>query len=242
MKHLFIILLVSNYLFSQTKITGSYNHTESTFTIGDMEYQSSHFSQGYARISDSNSFGLIDSTGVIVIPVIYEYLSFLKDGLVVAKKDKKSGYLDTKGKIIIPFIYDLADDFKNRIAIVQKNGKCGIIDKNGNQITDLLYEHIDKFDNDQSGLARVSRNKKWGFITKSGEEIIPCIYQNANFFREGLALVTKVNGTTGYVDATGKLVIPFEEYNRADNFMNGKAKVQKGNTTYFINKKGEIVN
>lgn len=242
MKHLLLILFFSNYLFCQTKITGSYNHSESTFTIGDKIYQSSHFSQGYARINDSSSFGLIDSTGVIVIPVIYDYLSFLKDGLVVAKKDKKNGYLDTKGKIIIPFIYDLADDFKNGIAIVQKNGKCGIIDKKGNQITDLLYEHIDKFDNDQSGLARVSRDKKWGFINKSGEEIIPCIYQNANFFREGLALVTKTNGTTGFLDAKGKVVIPFEEYIRADNFKNGKAKVQKGDTPFFINKKGEIVN
>ena len=242
MKHLLIILLFSNYLFSQTKITGSYNHNESTFTIEENVYQSSHFSQGYARITDSNFFGLIDSTTVIVIPVIYEYLSFLKDGLVVAKKDKKSGYLDTKGKIVIPFIYDLADDFKNGIAIVQKNNKCGIIDKKGNQLTDLLYDHIDKFDNDQSGLARVSRDKKWGFINKSGEEIIPCIYQNANFFREGLALVTKVNGTTGYLDKTGKIIIPFDEFTRADNFKNGKAEVRKGNTPYFINKKGETIN
>lgn len=242
MKYLFTFLLFSNYLFSQTKIIGSYNHSESTFTIEDKIYQSSHFSQGYAIINDSNFYGLIDSTGVIVIPVIYEYMGFLKDDLIVAKKDKKSGYLDTKGKIIIPFIYDLADDFKNGIAIIQKNGKCGIIDKKGNQITDLIYEHIDKFDNDQSGLARVSRNQKWGFINKSGKEIIPCIYQNANFFREGLALVTKTNGTTGFLDKTGKVVIPFEEYIRADNFKNGKAKVQKGDTPFYINTKGEIVN
>ena len=138
MKHLIIILFFSNHLLSQTEIRGIYNHNESTFTIGDKIYQSSHFSQGYARITDSNSFGLIDSTEVIVIPVIYEYIGFLKDGLLVATKDKKNGYLDAKGKIIIPFIYDLADDFKNGIAIVQKNGKCGIIDKKGNQITDLL--------------------------------------------------------------------------------------------------------
>jgi hypothetical protein len=51
-----------------------------------------------------------------------------------------------------------------------------------------------------------------------------------------------VNGTTGFLDATGKVVIPFEEYIRVDNFKNGKAKVQKGNTIYFINKKGETVN
>ncbi|WP_396151989.1 WG repeat-containing protein [Flavobacterium sp.] len=242
MKHLIIILFFSNYLLSQTEIRGIYNHNESTFTIGDKIYQSSHFSKGYARITDSNSFGLMDSTGVIVIPVIYEYMGFLKDGLLVATKDKKNGYLDAKGKIIIPFIYDLADDFKNGFAIVQKNNKCGIIDKKGGKITDLIYEHIDKFDNDQSGLARVSRDKKWGFINKIGEEIIPCIYQNVNIFREGLALVTKVNGTTGFLDATGKVVIPFEEYIRVDNFKNGKAKVQKGNTIYFINKKGETVN
>jgi len=135
----------------------------------------------------------------------------------------------------------LADDFKNGIAIVQKNNKCGIIDKKGNQLSPLLYDHVDKFDNDQCGLARVSRAKKWGFINKTGKEIIPCIYQKANFFREGLALVTKENGTSGYLDAKGKVIIPFAEYIRAGNFKHGKAEVRKANTIFFINKLGETI-
>jgi len=241
MKYFFIILFFSNYLFSQNKIIGSYNHSEKTFAIGETIYQASHFSQGYARITDATFFGLIDSTNVLVIPLVYENMGFLKDGLIVVKKDKKSGYLDTSGNIIIPFIYDLADDFKNGIAIVQKNNKCGIIDKKGNQLSPLLYDHVDKFDNDQCGLARVSRAKKWGFINKTGKEIIPCIYQKANFFREGLALVTKENGTSGYLDAKGKVIIPFAEYIRAGNFKHGKAEVRKANTIFFINKLGETI-
>lgn len=241
MKQFFIFLLFSNFLFSQTEKTGIYNAAESTFSIDNQTYNASHFSNGHAIIDNSLLFGLIDSTRTVVISVQYNYLGFIKDGLLVAKKDKKCGYLDAKGKIIIPFIYDLADAFKNGIAIVQNNGKCGIIDKKGNQLTQLLYEHIDKFDNDLSGLARVSRDRKWGFINKSGQEVIPCIYQNANFFSDGVALITKVNGTTGYLDKTGKVIIPFDEFTQADNFRNGKARVQKGNTSYFIDKKGEII-
>lgn len=241
MKLLFVFLLCCHFVFSQTEKRGNYNPTENTFTIDDQIYQAGDFYKGHSRIFNSGFYGLIDSTGVVVIPIVYSNLGFLKDGLLVATKDKKCGYLDTKGNIKIPFIYDLADDFKNGIAIVQKNNKCGTIDKKGNQLTDLLYDHIDKFDNDQSGLARVCRNKKWGFINKSGTEIIPCMYQNANIFREGLALLTKVNGTTGYLDNTGKIIIPFQEFTQADNFKNGKARVQKGNTPYFINKTGEII-
>lgn len=242
MKYLFIILFLSNCLFAQTKITGTYDSGSRTFAAGDKTYKTSYFSQGYASITDGTSFGLIDSTGVIVVPVIYETMGYVKEGLVVATKEKKCGFIDKTGKVIVPFIYDLADDFKKGVAIVRKNNKCGIIDKNGKEITPLIYDGMDNFGNDQSGLARVQKGKKWGFIDKKGKEVVPCIYIKAIFFSDGLALLVREDGKSGFVDTSGKVIVPFTEYTRADNFRNGKAEVRKGNTVFFINKKGEPIN
>ena len=59
-------------------------------------------------------------------------------------------------------------------------------------------------------------------------------------FSEGLAVVVNENGKYGYVDTTDKIVIPFK-YKRAENFINGKAKVLENNKEYFINKKGKKI-
>ena len=51
-------------------------------------------------------------------------------------------------------------------------------------------------------------NGKWGFIDAvTGKEVVPFIYDYAYAFSVGLALVRQ-NGWWGYVDKTGKEVIP----------------------------------
>ncbi|HEU4495961.1 MAG TPA: WG repeat-containing protein [Flavobacterium sp.] len=240
MKYHLAILFFTSCLFSQTKTAGTYN-PDGTFSAGNKTYAANPFSGGYARITDGRSFGMIDTAGTMVIPVIYESMGFLKDGLVAVAKGSKVGFVNTSGKEVIPFIYDLADDFSGGIALVRKNNKCGIIDKKGKQISPLIYDQIENFGNDQSGLARAVRNNKWGFISKSGKEAVPCIYMKANYFSDGLALVLKEDGTCGYVDPSGKVVVPFAEYTWADNFKKGKAEVHKGKSVFFINKKGEQI-
>ncbi|MBU7570742.1 MAG: WG repeat-containing protein [Flavobacterium sp.] len=169
-------------------------------------------------------------------------MASLKKDWEAATKGSKRGYVDKTGKTVVPFIYDIADDFKGGIAIVRNHNKCGLIDKTGKVIVPLIYDGMGSFDSDQSGLARVQIGNKWGFINKKGKEIVPCIYIKANFFSEGLALIVTDKGESGYVDATGKLIIPFTKYTRAENFRNGKAEVRKGNDVFYINKQGQTVN
>ena len=79
----------------------------------------------------------------------------------------------------------------------------------------------------QEATARTRRNqanKKW-------------IFQND--FSEGLAMVS--NGKIGFVDETGKVVIPCQWY-RAMDFENGIAWVANVNDKWgFINKTGKVV-
>lgn len=70
-------------------------------------------------------------------------------------------------------------------------------------------------------------------------------YRYVNCFNDDLASVSNdsdksVNGIFGFIDKTGKLVIPME-FTYAREFQEGLALVSKGDTDYFIDKTGKIV-
>jgi len=89
------------------------------------------------RISkESTRMGYVNREGEFVIPLEYRVLGFLKDGMIVAAKDR-FGYLDSRGNIELSFIYESASDFQNGEAevvirrfgqrfemIINKEGRC----------------------------------------------------------------------------------------------------------------------
>ena len=59
------------------------------------------------------------------------------------------------------------------------------------------------------GMARVQDGRKIGMINHRGKLVIPCVWDGMGDFSEGLAGVRNDNGKCGYMDKTGKVVIPF---------------------------------
>lgn len=155
-----------------------------------------NFSEGLAGISIDGKCGFIDKTGALIIPAIFDgdfyigewisYMPVFKDGLARVKKDKKFGYINKSGEIAVPFEYASA----------------------GNDYTGFFTE----------GLIRVSigddEERKFGFIDTGGNIVVPLEYSLVLEFSNGLAAVTKDEGTNfpnwGFIDKTGKLVIPFK--------------------------------
>jgi len=107
------------------------------------------------------------------------------------------------------------------------------------------------------------QTKKWGFVDESGKEVIPFIYDYALDFSEGLAVVNKrgheqqvhefdingekklvtrfIGGKWGYVDKTGKEVIPLK-YGGAESFSEGFARIRSRIVFYqYIDKTGNVV-
>jgi len=81
---------------------------------------------------------------------------------------------------------------------------------------------------------------KIGFLNTSGKLVIPCEYDNLEmFFTEGLAAIAK-NEYYGYIDKTGKEVIPFI-YEEAEPFLGGIARVEKNNKAIYIDKTGKSI-
>lgn len=83
---------------------------------------------GLFRVQQKSKIGLqmgyIDQKGEIVIPIRYNKLGFIRDGLILAE-DQLFGYLDSKGRVVIDFQYEFARDFNKGLAQVSSrvNGR-----------------------------------------------------------------------------------------------------------------------
>lgn len=87
--------------------------------------------------------------------------------------------------------------------------------------------------------------ERWGYINLKGEYVINPQFGNADYFNDGLAKITSVDGKTGYINKKGEYVIP-ATYKSGTVFNNGLAFVvaeggfptcidKNGNTKFVLN-------
>lgn len=219
--------------------------------------------------------GYVDKNGKIVIPFIYtpemvgEGGSFsemnpFSEGLAAVRKTINAtqdnpmgqpiyGFIDKTGKTVIPFSYTSARSFSEGLAVVGlSNGKFGYINKNNQIVIPAQYDSANDFSN---GLALVqnlnekTQNQESAFIDKTGKVRLTSKYSDVRSFSDGLALVGNQN-KFGYIDTTGKLVIPMKfniidsdnEYAEDHSFKNGKAVIfDKSGKAFCINKSGDRI-
>jgi hypothetical protein len=152
----------------------------------------------------------------------------------------KGGFIDRSGKIIIPLCFDKVGDFSEGLARFERDGNWGYIDTTGTVIIEPRFPWAKEF---SEGLAKVQVlgstlgfDARWGFINKTGEIVIPPNYGEGNSghsnigsdssetsFHDGLARV-EINGKTGFIDKTGKLVI-LAKFTYAYPFAEGLASI-----------------
>ena len=152
-------------------------------------------------------------------------------------KNDKFGYTDDKGNLIIPLIYDDGMSFSEGRAAIMIAKKWGFIDSAGNEIVKPQYTEVYSF---HEGLAVVSKGDTFGFIDLNGKLIIPLIYTNAKSFGSQLAPVCNSKNVWGYINKANKVSIPFQ-FNYADSFSEGTARVMKGGKWVYIDSLGKIV-
>jgi hypothetical protein len=162
----------------------------------------------------------------------------------------KFGYMNNEGSISIPAIYDYADDFSEGHAVVALNRMPCLINMQNKRIIDTgLYQNIGMLSEGLISVTDFKRNKY--YINLKNEPVIqlPGNTYEARTFRHGYAVVSrqveyhetkfgKDVGTVifvfGYIDRSGRQVSSFD-YEDADDFFNGFARVKKGGRFGMIN-------
>lgn len=141
-------------------------------------YSFSSFGTSYAEVRLNDKWGLIDTSGQVVIPYMYDDLddNFLE--LFHAKKDGKWGMIDHKGKAIMPFIFDrLAQgegDFNASFVKVTIGDEHGVYTTDGKKVimsTDTALTYSFSFDR-----VYLRKEGKMGALDATGKELFPLEY------------------------------------------------------------------
>jgi hypothetical protein len=155
---------------------------------------------------------------------------------LACKKDSTKGYLGYGNEINKIF---RPSEPAFRLIRAKKDNKYGYVDTTGSIIIPIEYD-FGANDYFKEKLICVTKNKLVGFINPKNEVIIPLTFQNAFGFSNGLAPVF-TEEKWGYIDVTGKMIIP-AIYNTPYAFNNaGVAIVRKGDKCGLISKSGSVV-
>lgn len=245
---------IETYGFSEglaaVKIDSSWGYIDKTgkVVISPQFREAYSFSEGSAVVNIDYKWGYIDKTGKQIIRAETEsgteiiQADRFSQGLAAVETGGSGtcgvvfcayGYIAQTGKIVVePKFFD-ARKFSEELAAVATYGGTGTVNANGNSIDD------------------------WGYIDKQGQLVIKPIFNQASSFSEGLAAVnignkfvysnkpgdtsiTEIAGKWGYIDKTGKQVVPIQ-FDLANSFSEGLAAVKVKDKCGYINKIGKVV-
>lgn len=144
-----------------------------------------------------------------------------------------------------PITYERTDAFGDNDIVVRavgSNGKWGAVDRNNKLVVPLKYGFLMPF---YEGYAAAYKTKygKAALIDSNGKELTGFIYDSMNGCNEGRICVG-VNGKYGFLDTSGKVVIPiiYEWPNDSPFlFKNGKAKVSLNGEIFYIDRFGNKI-
>jgi hypothetical protein len=163
------------------------------------------------------------------------------------------GYVDTNGEYVIPtrkYPVCLTDTFRTFAVVYKTNrGFVGIDRKE--EVLFQLMQHGREPDFPREGLFRIVVEDKIGFANLDGEIVVPPIYDMVLPFNEGVAAYCEncgtdrsglsaqwSNGTWGFIDKTGEVIIQAQFQSVKGGFKNDKAKVKFNDKWFFIDKNG----
>lgn len=214
------------------------------------------FSEGLAAVKVNGKNGFVNKQGEMVIKPAYErscHVSEFSDGLApvyTTIDDGPAGYIDPTGEMVIPAKYAFVGVFSEGVAMVRPLGSIdyGYINKKGEWVIEPQYDMSLGFHEDVATVKErnADGSASFGIIDKTGKKLAQHLnYNFVGIFRDGLAAFETRDFAWGYIDKSGKEVIP-ARYASPKFFMNGLARMEVGSLfselkIVYINKKGEVV-
>ncbi len=184
-------------------------------------------------------FGLVDTSGNVLIPPNYDYITQKSGFYSVRKNDILSLYSRAGVQLNITRYTDFEGHHsqispRNYIK-AKSNGKWGVIDSVGNVVVQPVYS--DLFLN--KTFIHVTLNNKKGIALYTGEMILDPIYDDIFINKEKKFFCYQLNGKYGLSTISGKSVLPTEY----DDIRTSRyhIEIEKNGKYGICNKDGEII-
>ncbi|MDQ7779848.1 MAG: WG repeat-containing protein, partial [Planctomycetota bacterium] len=202
------------------------------------------FSQGRALIRSGDKFGYLDLDGNMAIPAQFDSAGRFSNGLAkigMFKKDSFDwlfGFIDRRGRVVIAPQFRRVEDFSGGLAwaeLEEAEDKVwtGFINRSGAKALNITKSEDDiEFDAFSDGMVAVRVR-----VTTAGP---PEEWEwSSTTSRDGKT--TRIGGKMkwGYMDTSGNILSP--QYDEADKFADGVARVKIGEKYGLINKNGDYV-
>jgi hypothetical protein len=190
--------------------------------------------------------GVIDSSGRIVVPLIYDDVTGIRDdkekigfmqGFYKVRRFKKYGVIDREGKEVLPCEYDYIADFTTELnmTVIGKNEQYGVVDRSFKEILPVKYEGLSP--NQIRGKVIFTEKKLYGWMEIDGTVIVPAQYDEVNWMYDGKIRVKK-GKSVGIVDVHGKEIIPIKYQLVNDRFYNGLMMTIQNGKAGFLDSTG----
>ena len=191
--------------------------------------------------SDNLQYGFINKNGEWVIEPKFQHATSFVEGVAYVVKGNKNYFMNIKGDLFTQIENEKDEiwqegesdlfNYSEGLALIHVNDSASFIDSKGKRICSRMFRRAFKF---SDGMAAIQLNDKWGFCDTTGKIVIQPQYYVRSDFSEGLAPVSlevKEDGymfnsyfIEGFIDKTGKTVIPFQPNTSFGGFKNGLTK------------------
>jgi len=191
--------------------------------------------------SEDLLYGFINKNGQWAIKPVFHHATSFMEGVSYVIKEKKSYFMNNRGELFTQLVDKNAGitqegesdlfDHSEGITLIYPKDSVTYINRKGERICSRMFQRANEF---SDGMAAIQLNDKWGFCDTTGNIVIQPQYYVRSNFREGLAPVSlevKENGYAfnsyfieGFIDKTGKTVIPFQPNVSFGGFKNGLTK------------------
>ncbi len=169
----------------------------------------------------------------------FQYAEPYQCGLALVSVNDARFYIDANFEKAFDAEFEFAESFHHDRAIVKDDGRYRIIDTQGKNVAGLNYDQV----NPQSPwcwqVTKIDGEKyRSGFVDLNGNLITDLIYDYVGYYDPAVKRIPVVmNERHGFLDEHAKVVI-LVQYEYAEVFDRGKAKVVLNGRTFFINPDG----
>ncbi len=202
------------------------------------------FGQGLAAFrADNRQWGFVNQRGDTIISPAYRAAGrFHANRAWVQYADQTFAYIDRSGRKVIPQTFPAAEEFSDfGVARVREGTTFGLIDTLGNWVLRPRYPQIRAFTGAGVAVVRFDgRADLYGLINYRGELLTSREYREVGVFAEGLAVVKDQRGRYGYIDASGREIIPCQ-FGGAEEFSDGRAIIRENGRCGYIDYQGNII-